>query len=542
MSVPGMLRSHRGVTLLVAALGCTLLGPILVRPPSAHTFAGRSVIIITPNNEAIRSEFGRAFAEDYFARTGERVSVDWRTPGGTSEIARYVDSEYVASFQRHWTQRLGRSWSGAVQASFMDKNVALPADPAADSESQRARRAYLASEVGCGIDLLFGGGTFDHKKQAANGTIVESGVVQAHPEILGPGGIPQSAGGETYWDKEGRWVGTCLSAFGICANRDVLERLGIHVAPQHWSDLADPRLRGQIALANPMQSGSIATAFEMMVQEQMLARTSVATESPDAQAAALQQGWAAAMRQFMRIGGNARYFTDAAGKVALDVGSGEAAAGLSIDFYGRFESETVRRPDGTSRLQYHDAVGGTSVSADAISMFRGAPHRELARAFIEWTLTPAAQKLWNFRPGTPGGPVRYALRRLPILPELYAPEWRSFRSDPDVRPYETSARFVYHGAWTGPLFNTIAFVVRVMCIDPHDELRTAWTALIDAHFPPEATAAFEDVHAVDYPVASGRLRASLAGSKIGQVQLAKELAEGFRAQYRAVTLLARAGR
>ena len=58
------------------------------------------------------------------------------------------------------------------------------------------------------------------------------------------------------------------------------------------------------------------------------------------------------MQLLMKIGANARYFTDASTKIALDVEAGEAAAGMTIDFYGRFQSEAVRKPDGSSRLQY----------------------------------------------------------------------------------------------------------------------------------------------------------------------------------------------
>ena len=49
--------------------------------------------------------------------------------------------------------------------------------------------------------------------------------------------------------------------------------------------------------------------------------------------------------------------------------------------------------------------------------------------------------------------------------------------------------------------------------------------------PPEAMAVFEDVSAVDYAAASGRIREALSGDKIREVQLAKELADHFRAQY-----------
>ena len=517
--------------LLVCALAAVLLGPIFARPRNVQVGGGRALIIITPNNEAVRFELARAFTAAHKAKTGEQIYVDWRTPGGGSEIARYLESEFVSAFESYWTKTLGNRWSAQVEASFMNSKV----EPKGDDWPQRARRAYLESNVSSGIDLLFGGGTFDHKKQAAAGNTVDSGILQT--ETFRAAQIPATMGGETYWDAKGRWVGTCLSAFGISSNLDALQRLGVEQTPRQWSDLANPKLVGQVALANPTQSSSLNAAFEMMVQQQMLAKLKAGAPEKEA----IDQGWGEAMRMIKRIGGNARYFTDAAGKVTIDIAAGEAASGLTIDFYGRFQSGAVARPDGSSRMQYYDAAGGTSFSADAVSMLRGAPHPDLAREFIAWLLTPEAQRLWNSRPGTPGGPSRFALRRLPIMPAMYAPELRQFRSDPDVLPYEMGSQFQYHGAWTGPLFGPIAFIVRVMCIDAHDELKDAWRALIEANFPPAATALFADVSAVDYATTSGRIRETLAGEKIAQVQLAKELAGHFRAQYREVARLARVG-
>jgi len=81
-----------------------------------------------------------------------------------------------------------------------------------------------------------------------------------------------------------------------------------------------------------------------------------------------------------------------------------------------------------------------------------------------------------------------------------------------------------------------------MCVDTHDELTAAWRALIEAGFPPEATAAFGNVSAVDYAAAGGRIREVFGPIKIKEVQLAKELADRFRAQYHRAETLAREAR
>jgi iron(III) transport system substrate-binding protein len=167
----------------------------------------------------------------------------------------------------------------------------------------------------------------------------------------------------------------------------------------------------------------------------------------------------------------------------------------------------------------------------------------VARKFIAFVLSIEGQKLWNFKVGTPGGPTKYALRRLPVRKELYAPEYAAFRSDPDTFPYEEAKSFTYHETWTGPLFSALRFIIRVSCIDSHDEQAAAWQALIDANFPRQATAAFLDVSAINYAAAKDVIRPALRGSTpLTEVQLAAKLGESFRAQYRRAIDLAREGK
>lgn len=531
---------------LLLALVCVLLGPILLRPKGTDipTPGEQTVVIITPHNESIRHEFGRAFEAWYREKKGQRVHVDWRIPGGTSEIGRYVDSEYLASFQNYWSHTLHRPWSKLVEGSFSNKKVILGPEPAKDTPEQQAKRAFLDSAVGCKLDLFFGGGAYDFQQASAKGQLVDCGFLKAHPQMFGdgPGQIPKLVSGEPYWDPQGRWLGTVISAFGICYNTESLQRLGIEDSPKRWEDLASPRYFRALALANPTQSSSVNRTFEMLIQQQIQEKIADRNLTPEDEKMAVSVGWARAMRLLMKIGANARYFTDSSTKIAMDVAAGEAAAGMTIDFYGRFQSEAVRRPDGSSRLQYVNAEGGTSYGVDPIGLFRGAPHPDVARQFIEFVMSPEGQKLWNWKVGAPGGPQHYALRRSPIMPLLYKPEFGAVRTDPDVAPYELAKTFVYHDQWTAPLFRQIAFIFRVMCIDSHEELQEAWSELQAASSAGEATALFENVSAVDYTAANGRIRDALSGDKIKEVQLAKELADHFRAQYKHAAALARARR
>lgn len=529
------------IAAVIFALAIVVGIPFVLKPKqNLLAKADDTLVIISPHNEAIRYEFTRAFTEFYQKKTGRTVRVDWRLVGGTSEIAKYLKSEYYASFRRAWEAN-GKKWTPEVEASFDNSQIKLSESPETDTPAQAALRAFLKSDVGIGIDLFFGGGSYDFIQQANAGRLVDSGLLKTKPEWFTDSSIPQSVSGETFYDKEDRWIGTCVSSFGIVYNTDSLERLGFTEIPAAWTDLVNPKFVKQVALADPTKSGSAAKAYEMIIQQQM--QDQVSKLGAGNEAAALAAGWLAGLKIIQQAGANSRYFTDAAGKVPLDISVGDAAIGMCIDFYGRYQSEFVKVDDGSSRLQYFTPVGGSSTSVDPIALMRGASNREIALMFMEYVLSPEGQKLWNFKVGTPGGPVRYALRRLPILKEIYDPQFAQFRSDPSVNPYAEAGTFYYHSAWTGNLLRVLSFIIRIASLDTHDEQSAAWQALIDANFPPEAMAKFSDLSVVDYAAAQGEIRDVLRSSdRIKEVQLAKELGDHFRAQYKEATRLAKEGK
>lgn len=537
-------------SLLLGALAVVIALPFLLRPRRATAGpTDDTVVVITSHNEAIRHEFARGFARWWRERSGRAVAVDWRVIGGTSEITRLIESEYVAAFRHHWTERLGRAWSAPVQAGFM--RARLPTHAAA--EAKEARTAFLASTVSCGIDVFFGGSTYDFQREADAGRIVPMGVFRRHPEWFRDDVIPQTFAGEEYWDREGRWVGNVVSSYGMLHNRDSLRRLGIERAPRDWADLTDPRLIGGVALADPTKSSSMAKAFENVIQQAMQLRTVMlrdmnperARREPEAiEAQAVREGWIAGLRTLQLIGANARYFTDSSQKPPVDVAQGDCAVGVCIDFYGRAQAEaTGMREAGEPRLGFVTPRGGTIGSVDPIAILRGAPHRELAEAFVEFTLTMEGQRLWNFRPGTAGGPERYALRRMPVRRDFFAREdWRDQRSDPEADPYGEPDPLVYRPQRTAHLFRELALIVRVMTLDTHDELVRAWRAIGAAPEPAksQALAALQDLSAVSYERAEGDIKRALASSRrVDELTLTRELGEVFRRNYAAAERLAR---
>lgn len=412
--------------LLLMALVVAL--PLLLRRDTKVADPGSSddrLVIITPHNDTIRKEFGEAFADYWFDKTGRTIYLDWRAPGGGGEIRRVINGSFAAA------EELGKE--------------------------------------GAGLDIFFGGGTKDFVAQAKLGHLAELWVFKEHPEWFTDRGVAATFSGETYYDPDHRWLGVCVSQFGIVYNRDVLKWIGV-LPPQRWRDLGDFSYFGRLALADPTKSSSVTQAFEMLIQEQMQAVIREQGDSPESRA----EGWKRGLNLLQDLAANARYFTDSSSKIPHDVAMGDAGAGTSIDFYGRSFEDAVRKEGEESRLHWISPVGGTSLSVDSIAVFRGAPHMEMAQEFVSFCLSKRGQLLWNLKPGTPGGPKERSLRRLPVRRDLYTPQLLADFRDPLALPYERTGQFVYRPELTGQAFDAIRVIFRAMCMEPHEEMRAAW--------------------------------------------------------------------
>lgn len=540
------------------------------------------LIIITPHNEAIRYEFARGFSRWHQARFGKPVKVDWRAIGGTTEISRYLTAEFVSATRGWWTGQ-GLAWpSGAgdamVDRKFDTRNA--PTNPAEVARWEILRdlhtrfratddpRAFSAR-----VDLFFGGGDFDHTKAYGEGLTVAPWPTNAPPVGLfaaedGTELIPATIGGETW--RTPTFFGAAVSTFGICYNHDRLRDLGITNAPRQWSDLADPRYFRQLGLADPTKSGSFAKAFELIIHQQcydavraagfsdsdinrhesaIRAAKLPAGEVPDgvpaAYQAAVEEGWLNGIRLVQRIGANARYFTDSASKVPIDVSSGNAAAGLAIDFYGRFQAQSSAGPDGREHMAFVTPDGGSGSSCDPISLLRGAPHRETAVRFMEFLLSDDGQKLWTYRPGTPGGPEKFALRRIPIRrtffpsdnPALQTRHEEHLRhaadnlADPRINPYAIAQTFTYRARWTGQHFGIQRDIVRAMCLNASVELQAAYAAIAEAEQPAADLALGQLQELPDQPEPLTWRSALTVGNRVKRLDLLRDWTLFYRDSY-----------
>lgn len=169
-------------------------------------------MLISPHWEGIRYEFDRAFKASYQRETGRAVELEWIDVGGTSEMLRYIESEY--------------------------------------------RR----KPKGIGIDIVFGGG-YDPYLALKKAGLLES---YALPKPLLEK-IPARLAGVPLYDPDHTWYGATLAGFGIIYNKVVL---GLTRLPPvaTWEDLASPRLFGWVGSSDPRKSGSVHMVYEIILQ------------------------------------------------------------------------------------------------------------------------------------------------------------------------------------------------------------------------------------------------------------------------------------
>jgi len=423
--------------MVIICFAALLAAPFLFRPKEEPPpAAARRVIIITPHNEQIRTEFARAFDDWHRRAYGERVTVIWNVPGGTSEIRKMLEAEFTAAFEDH-------------------------------------------RPPGGSADLVFGGGSAEHEGLKRGVRIISGDEIRDEPitapvdfsdewleEIYGENAI----GDGLLYDRDRHWFGTALSGFGIVYNRDVLRQIGV-AEPVYWADLCDRRLRGWVALVNPGQSGSITTAFESILQ---------------------RCGWERGWQILRRAAANARYFSASSLKPPTDVSQGDAAMGVCIDFYGRYQSQAIKVAGGGDRVGYVDPPGVTTIDADPISMLRGAPHPQMARRFIEFCLTEEAQALWQFRvndgAGDGLGPHAFELRRMPIRRSMYMKYFDRLIDRVNPFQFATAAEHPDRN-----MRSFIAILFSAMAMENHDELIRAWSVIVDhPAYPADGAIALAD--------------------------------------------------
>src|SRR5262245_21381280 len=64
--------------------------------PLANGYAADKLVLVSPHWEGIQREFEPGFKSHYLRETGRTVDLEWMDAGGTSEVLRFIRSEFKA--------------------------------------------------------------------------------------------------------------------------------------------------------------------------------------------------------------------------------------------------------------------------------------------------------------------------------------------------------------------------------------------------------------------------------------------------------------
>lgn len=162
-----------------------------------------------------------------------------------------------------------------------------------------------------------------------------------------------------------RTVGIYLGALGIGYNTEVLRKKGIP-EPKCWADLLDAKFRDEVQIADPNSSGTAYVMLATMVQL-------MGEEKGFAYLKALHR--------------NINQYTKSGIAPVKATATGETGVGIA------FMHDMVTTRVQGAPVKTIAPCEGTGYEIGAVSLIKGRNNAEAARKFVDWTLSPEAQKL-----------------------------------------------------------------------------------------------------------------------------------------------------
>jgi iron(III) transport system substrate-binding protein len=205
-------------------------------------------------------------------------------------------------------------------------------------------------------DIWFGGTGDPHLQAAEQGLTLE----YKSPQFveLYPWAQKQAV------DSKFRTVGVYLGPLGFGFNNELLAKKKIK-APQSWADLLKPEYKGEVQMANPASSGTAYTMIATLVQ---------------------LMGEDKAFDYMKALHKNISTYTRSGTAPVKAAARGETA--VSISFVHDVTTESIQGfPVGSAT-----PLEGTGAEVGSMSIVKGSPNADAAKAFYEWALTPGAQQ------------------------------------------------------------------------------------------------------------------------------------------------------
>lgn len=205
------------------------------------------------------------------------------------------------------------------------------------------------------VDVWWGG-TGDTHLQAAAEDLLEP--------YLSPNADDALPWAQNFYQMSGgKASGVYAGALGFAYNSEILSAKNIP-APSCWKDLTDPRYRGLVLMANPNSSGTAFTVLATLIQ---------------------LLGEEEAFNYLAALSRNIPHFTTSGAEPVKAAARGETGIGIS------FIHDAVTQKLAGAPMVVVAPCEGTGYEIGAVSIVKGARHREAARLFVDFALSPEGQ-------------------------------------------------------------------------------------------------------------------------------------------------------
>lgn len=251
---------------------------------------------------------------------------------------------------------LNESTNNAFVEAFQKAypNIKVEVLPVAAAGELQTR---ISSEKGAPkADVFIGGSSEFHQTLASQGLLVA--YKSPNAKDIDP----------KYKDPDGYWTGWYLGILGIALNKDRwAAEMGAKPKPKTWDDLLDPALKGKVVMPDPVTTGAgyiflAAQVFRFGRDEQK------------------------ALDFMKQLDANVGQYLSSSPQVPQFVGQGQFLLGVN------WGHDILTEANKGAPIEFI-APENAATELGAISIVKGGPNTEAAKAFVDWVLTKEASVL-----------------------------------------------------------------------------------------------------------------------------------------------------
>jgi len=164
-------------------------------------------------------------------------------------------------------------------------------------------------------------------------------------------------------DAEGYWTSFYMNPLGFASNVNILKQKGVE-PPASWADLLKPELKAQVQTPSPQTSG---TGYNMVAALVMI------------------MGEDKAFDYLKKLNPSIQTYTQSGTAPSKAAAIGQAGVGI------QFTPAFLQLIEEGYPLKITFPKEGVGFEAPAISILKGAPHLDLAKKLVDWSITIPGQ-------------------------------------------------------------------------------------------------------------------------------------------------------